>query len=83
MPVSVLTIDTFPWLLAAAAEGVGASHYGSDRQEAGEQKAQRIVQEELRRQGWKEDDLRQRLKGDKGKVLVARRLRQETTMSLT
>jgi putative transposase len=69
-------------MLAAAAERVGPSHYGSDRQEAAEQKAQRLVQEELKRQGWKEDDLGRRLKGDKGKVLVARRLRQETTMSL-
>ena len=69
-------------LLAAATERVGPSHYGSDRQETGEQKAARIVREELKGLGWKEEDLPERRKGDKGKVKVARRLRQETTMSL-
>jgi REP element-mobilizing transposase RayT len=69
-------------LLAAAGERVGASHYGADRRETGEQKAERIVREELRRRGWKEEDLPGLRKGDKGKVAVARRLRRETTMSL-
>ena len=69
-------------LLLAAVERVGASHYGSDRQETGEQKAQRIVLEAMKRLGWKEDDLPRRRKGDPGKVMTARRLRQETTMSL-
>jgi REP element-mobilizing transposase RayT len=69
-------------LLAAAAERVGSSHYGADRQETGEEKAQRLVREELRRRGWKEQDLAGLAKGNKGKVAVARRLRQESTMSL-
>ena len=69
-------------LLLAAVECVGPSHYGTDRRETGEQKAQRIVREETKRLGWKEADLKARRKGDKGKVAVARRLRQETTMSL-
>jgi ATPase subunit of ABC transporter with duplicated ATPase domains len=69
-------------LLAAAQERVGISHYGADRQETGEQKAERIVCEELKRHGWKEEDLPELSKGDKGKVALARRLRQETTMSL-
>lgn len=38
--------------------------------------------EEMQRLSWTETDLRQRPKGDKGKVMAARRLRQETTMSL-
>jgi hypothetical protein len=38
--------------------------------------------EELRRRGWKEADLPGLRKGDKVKVLLARRLRCETTMSL-
>jgi hypothetical protein len=46
------------------------------------QKAERTVQEELKRLGWPETDLRARPKGHGGKVQVARRLRQETTMSL-
>lgn len=52
-------------------ERVGASHYGSDRQEAGEEKARRIVLEEMQRLGWQEDDLLRRRKGDEGKVKVA------------
>ena len=35
--------------MLAAVERVGASHYGLDRQETGEQKAQRIVLEAMKR----------------------------------
>jgi len=69
-------------LLAAAGERVGPSHYGSDRHETGVQKADRIVKEETERLGWHENELQTRRKGDKDKVMLARRLRQETTMSL-
>jgi hypothetical protein len=69
-------------LLAAAAERVGAGHYGTERRESGEAKANRMVGEELRRRGWKEADLPGLRKGDKFKVRLARRLRGETTMSL-
>jgi len=69
-------------LLAAAEERVGASHDGADRRESGEEKAGRIVREELRRRGWKEQDLPGGRKGDNVKVALARRWRQETTMSL-
>ena len=61
---------------------VGPSHYGSDRHESSAQKADRIVKEETERLGWHENELRTRRKGDKDKIAVARRLRQETTMSL-
>src|SRR4051812_18759454 len=44
-------------LLAAAVERVGLNHYGRDRQESGEQKAERMVVEELKRLGWKEEEL--------------------------
>ena len=37
---------------------------------------------ELGRLGWDEDQLRARRKGHRAKVMLARRLRQETTMSL-
>ena len=69
-------------LLTAAEERVGTSHYGSDRRKTGEQKAERMVLEELKRRGWKEQDLPGLRKGDKRKVVLARRLRQETIMSL-
>lgn len=69
-------------LLAQAAERVGAQHYGAERQEIGESKAERLVREELKKLFWTEQDLTQRRKGDPGKVRIARRLRQETTMTL-
>lgn len=69
-------------LLAQASERMGAQHYGAARQESGEAKAEQLVREELAKLGWKEADLTQRRKGDPGKVRIARRLRQETTMTL-
>ena len=69
-------------MLAAAVERVGPSHYGAERQETGLQKAERVVQEEIQRLGWDEDELRARPKGDRAKVMLARRLRQKTSMSL-
>ena len=69
-------------LLAAAVERVGPSHYGAQRQESDRQKAERVVKEELGRLGWEEEDLGARRKGHRAKVMLARRLRQETTMSL-
>ncbi len=69
-------------LLAAASERVGPNHYGAERLESGQQKAERIVGEELKRLGWEEAELALRRKGDKGKVRAARRLRQETAMTL-
>jgi hypothetical protein len=69
-------------LLAAAAERVGMSHYGAERHETGVQKAERIVREELQRLDWQEEGLGMQPKGHRAKVRMARRLRQETTMSL-
>ena len=69
-------------LLGQMAERVGACHYGSERQESGEEKARRIVAEELKRRKWREGDLAARRKGDSGKVQIALRVRQETTMTL-
>ncbi|MBU6400048.1 MAG: transposase [Verrucomicrobia bacterium] len=69
-------------LLAQAAGRLGAQHYGAERQESSEAKAERLVREELQRLRWEEEDLAQRRKGDPGKVRIARRLRDETTMTL-
>jgi len=69
-------------LLAHASERIGTQHYGAERQEIGEAKAERLVREELAELKWEEADLAQRRKGDPGKVRIARRLRQETTMTL-
>jgi hypothetical protein len=69
-------------LLASAAERAGQNHYGADRRESGEGKAQRIVAAGLQRLGWNEDELGRRRKGDPEKVKLARQLREETTMTL-
>ena len=69
-------------LLAQAHEKLGASHYGRERAEAAEEKAGRIVKEELERLGWAKEELGRRLKGDPEKVRIARRLRGETTVTL-
>ena len=45
-------------------------------------KTERQAGKELERLGWDEDQLRARPKGHRSKVRLARRLRQETTMSL-
>ena len=60
----------------------GGGPYGAEQQETGVQKAERIVGEELRRLGRREDVLPGRPRGHSGKVMMARRLRQETAMSL-
>jgi putative transposase len=70
-------------LLAAAGERVGRSHYGAERQEAGEVRAERLVRAGLQKLGWTEKELSERRKGDKGKVKLARQLRTETTMTLS
>jgi len=69
-------------LLAAMEECAGPNHYGSERQESGEQKAERLVRQGLAELGWAERELRYRAKGDPGKVKLARILRQQTIMTL-
>lgn len=69
-------------LLAKASERLGAQHHGTQRQETEEAKAERLVREELATLGWDEGELTRRRKGDPEKVRIARRLRQETTMTL-
>lgn len=69
-------------LLAQMAEKAGQSHYGDEISASVEEKAERIVAEGLRKLKWTEKDLETRRKGDPGKVRIARRLRQETTVTL-
>lgn len=75
--------ETFRQELLAQAEGkFGVNRYADQRQESSEEKAGRIVAEELRRLGWKQGELEKRLKADPAKVRIARRLRGETTVTL-
>jgi hypothetical protein len=43
--------------------------------------AEALVREELKRRTWDEAELAKRAKGDRGKVAIAVRLRQESTMT--
>ena len=70
-------------LLEAMSEPMGRRYYGgAERQETEEAKAERILAEELKRRKWDWKALSARRKGDKEKVKMAKRLRDETTMTL-
>lgn len=75
--------EAFKRRLLEELEGqLGEHHSGQLRQEVGAAKAERIVAEELGRLGWSEDELAKRRKSDPGKLNMAARLRQETTLSI-
>jgi hypothetical protein len=58
------------------------NHSGELHRETAEQKANRIISEELSRRGWAESDLATRRRSDPGKVAIAARLRKETTLPI-
>ena len=60
-------------------ERVGPHHYGMERHETGEQKAEQLVRSGLKQLHWIEADLETR---PKGKVKLAQRVRKETIMTL-
>jgi putative transposase len=60
---------------------LGQHHGGMERQETAEERARRLVAEELRRRGWDAGELQRRKKGDQAKAEIAKRLRRETTMT--
>ena len=61
---------------------MGAEHFGVERGEIDEIKAERIIAQELKKRRWKESELEDRLKGDPEKVRIAQRLRKETVRSM-
>ena len=63
-------------------ERMGSEHYGEERAETAETLAELIIAEELKRGRWQEGDLKTRPKGDSVKVVLAARLRAETTMTV-
>jgi len=69
-------------LLAQASTRTGAWLYGEAVRESAQVLAERLVKAELKRLGWTEQTLMERRKGDAAKVVIARRLRRETTMTL-
>jgi hypothetical protein len=48
--------------------------------ESAEAKAQEIIAEGLKRLGWRKNELSRRRKGDPSKLVIAARLRRETTL---
>jgi hypothetical protein len=69
-------------LLDKIEEKLGENHRAEERRESEEQKAERVVREELRRIKWGEEDLEKQRKGHPKKVGIAKRLRRETVVSL-
>jgi len=59
---------------------LGENHSGELRRETAEQRANRIISEELSRRGWTESDLATRRRSDPGRLAIAVRLRSETTL---
>lgn len=69
-------------LLNQAHRQAGENHYGGIRRETAEEKARRILRQELDKLGWPEAELARRAKGDARKVRIAQRLRTETSVTL-
>ena len=61
---------------------LGDNHSGELHRETAEQKANRILGEELARLGWQESELAARHRTDPGKLAIAARLRKETTLPI-
>ena len=69
-------------LLTLMNERMGAEDYGVERAETAEALAERIIAEALKRELCREADLNTRPKGDAVKVVLAARLRAETTLTV-
>lgn len=68
-------------LLEMIGEEQGKQHHGEELRESEEQKAQRLIVQLLEKEGWTEDELKRRRKGDVKKARMAARLRSETTVT--
>ena len=71
-----------PEMLEKIEGRLGDHHSRTLRREMAETKAERIVKEELKRMGWTKADLESGRNSDPGKLPLAARLRQETTLSI-
>jgi REP element-mobilizing transposase RayT len=68
-------------LLAQMSEKAGPEHFGQEIRESAQDKAERIIAQELRRLRWTESTLAQKRKGHPEKVKMALHLRRVTTMT--
>ena len=74
--------EVFRWEMLLRMEGkLGDHHAGELHRASAEAKAERIIAEELQRQGLQEADLLARRKSDAVKLEIAAPLRRETTLS--
>src|ERR1035441_995256 len=74
---------TFKEQMLELMEGkLGERHAGELHREPAEQRATRIVAEELARRGWRESELATRRRGDPGKPAIVARRRSETTLPI-
>ena len=69
-------------MLTQMSERMGAERYGEERAETAEALAELIIAEELKLGRWQEADLKTRPKEDSVKLVLAARLRSETTMTV-
>lgn len=69
-------------MVELAGARLGESHAGVLRRETAEQRANRIIAEELKRLGLNESQLELRPNADPDRVAIAIRVREETTMSM-
>ncbi len=74
--------DFLDWILERVEVRPGEGHPRQERDETEQGKAARILKEEMKRVGWTKAELKRRKKGDPAKVAMARRLREETAVSL-
>jgi hypothetical protein len=70
-------------LLKKMRRRTGRHRSGEERRETEEAWAEELLAQELKRRRWKAAELARRRKGDAQKVQIARRLRQETTMTVS
>ena len=61
---------------------LGESHSGELPRETAEQRANRIIAEELARRGWQESEWATRRRSDPGKLAIAAWRRSETTLPI-
>jgi REP element-mobilizing transposase RayT len=69
-------------LLEQAHARAGENHHAHTRRETTEEKARRILRQELDKLGWRQPELMRHRKGDLRKIHIARRLRTETCVTL-
>ncbi len=69
-------------LLEQVSQRIGREHFGEERHESQVERAERLIEEELRKRRLRESDLPALAKGDPRKIQIAQRLREETMVTV-